>query len=65
MIEKGHLRINTQKCKKPGHSVMVGDILTFVQADVVRVVRIDALAERRGSATIAQQLYTDLTPSAP
>lgn len=65
MIEKGHLRINGQRCKKSGHGVLVGDTLTFIQADAVRVVRIEALADRRGSATIAQQLYTDLTPSAP
>ena len=60
MIEKGHLRINGQKCKKPGHGVMVGDTLTFVQAEQVRLVRITALAERRGPATLAQQLYDDL-----
>ena len=65
MIEKGHLRINGQKCKKPGHGVMVGDTLTFVQAEQVRLVRIDALAERRGPATLAQTLYTDLDAAAP
>ena len=65
MIEKGHLRINGQKCKKPGHGVMVGDTLTFVQAEQVRLVRITALAERRGPATLAQQLYEDLDAATP
>ncbi len=60
MIEKGHLRINGQKCKKPGHGVMVGDTLTFVQAEVVRVIRVLALSERRGPASEAQTLYADL-----
>jgi ribosome-associated heat shock protein Hsp15 len=60
MIEKGHLRINGQKCKKPGHGVMVGDTLTFIQAEVVRVIRVLALSERRGPATEAQTLYADL-----
>ncbi len=60
MIEKGHLRINGQKCKKPGHGVMVGDTLTFVQSEAVRVIRVLALSERRGPATEAQLLYMDL-----
>lgn len=60
MIEKGHLRVNGHKCKKPGHGVMVGDTLTFVQAQEVRLIRVLALSERRGPATEAQTLYLDL-----
>lgn len=60
MIEKGHLRINGQKCKKSGHGVLVGDTLTFVQADAVRLIRVLALSERRGPASEAQTLYLDL-----
>jgi len=65
MIEKGHLRINGQKCKKPGHGVMVGDTLTFVQAESVRLIRVLALSERRGPATEAQTLYLDLDAPPP
>ena len=65
MIEKGHLRINGQKCKKPGHGVMVGDTLTFVQAQEVRVIRVLALSERRGPASEAQALYSDLDELLP
>jgi ribosome-associated heat shock protein Hsp15 len=60
MIEKGRLRINSQRCKKPGHGLLVGDILTFVQADTVRTIKVQALAERRGPASDAQSLYLDL-----
>ena len=27
----GHLRLNGQRCTKPGHAVAVGDVLTFPQ----------------------------------
>jgi len=59
------LRINGQKCKKPGHGVIVGDTLTFVQAQEVRLIRVLALSERRGPATEAQGLYLDLDASNP
>ena len=65
MVEEGHLRINTQRCVKPGHGVAVGDVLTFAQDDRIRVVRIAALTERRGPATAAQTLDVDLTFSGP
>jgi ribosome-associated heat shock protein Hsp15 len=59
-VESGHLRLNAQRCKKPGHGVAVGDVLTFPQGGQIRVVRVLALAERRGPATEAQVLYCDL-----
>ncbi len=54
------MRINAQRCLKPGHAVGVGDVLTFPQGARIRVVRILALSERRGPATEAQTLYVDL-----
>ena len=59
-VESGHLRLNAQRCKKPGHGVAVGDVLTFPQGGQIRVVRVLALAERRGPATVAKALYCDL-----
>jgi ribosome-associated heat shock protein Hsp15 len=64
VIESGHLRLNGQRCRKPGHSVMEGDTLTFSQGRGLRVVRVLALSERRGPAQEAQALYHDLAPSA-
>ncbi len=54
------MRLNAQRCQKPGHAVAVGDVLTFPQGARIRVVRILALSERRGPATEAQTLYVDL-----
>lgn len=59
-ITGGHLRLNGVHCRKPGHGVAVGDVLTFVQAGHVRVIRVLALGQRRGPATEARQLYADL-----
>ena len=59
-IEKGRIRINGQRCKKPGHAVRAGDVLTFAQGDVIRVIRVLELGVRRGPATEAQGLFADL-----
>lgn len=59
-VENGHLRLNAQRCLKPAHAVMVGDVLTFPQGNQIRVIRVLALSDRRGPALEAQQLYRDL-----
>ena len=65
LIEEGHLRLNGQPCAKPAHGVCVGDVLTFVQGGRVRVIRVLALAQRRGPAEAAKLLYLDLDQSTP
>ena len=60
MVADGHLRLNGQHCVKPGHGVTLGDVLTFPQANRIRIIRILALGERRGPAEAALALYADL-----
>lgn len=60
LAESGHLRINGQPTRKPGHAVAAGDVLTFAQGNRIRVVRVTALGYRRGPAGEAQTLYDDL-----
>lgn len=63
LIEAGRVRVNRDKVKAPGRRVGVGDVLTVsARGGGVRVVRILALPERRGSATVARTLYEDLSP---
>jgi ribosome-associated heat shock protein Hsp15 len=62
VVTKGHLRLNGAKIAKPGRAVGQGDVLTFPQARVVRVVRIVACGTRRGPADEARGLYVDLAP---
>ena len=62
VITSGHLRINTQRCRKPGHGVGAGDVLTFPQGARIRVIRIAALSDRRGPSETARALFVDLDP---
>jgi ribosome-associated heat shock protein Hsp15 len=59
-IQDGHMRINGQKTRKPGHVVRAGDVLTFAQGDCIRLIRVLALGHRRGPSDEAQTLYLDL-----
>jgi ribosome-associated heat shock protein Hsp15 len=60
LVASGHLRLNSQPCRKSGHAVHLGDVLTFPQGRQIRVVKVLALGEIRGPATTAQQMYQDL-----
>ncbi|MGV8984963.1 MAG: RNA-binding S4 domain-containing protein [Cypionkella sp.] len=64
MISAGHLRLNGQRCAKPGHAIGPGDVLTFAQGKRIRVLRVLALGHRRGPAPEAQSLYVDLDAAA-
>ncbi len=63
VVASGHVRVNTNRVEKRSTLVGAGDVLTFSQGDRVRVVRIEALGTRRGPASEAQTLYTDLSPA--
>ena len=62
LCQSGKLRIAGSAVSKAHHRVKVGDVLTFPQGRHIRVVRVLALAARRGPASEAQQLYEDLSP---
>lgn len=62
LVASGHLRLNSQPCRKSAQGVHLGDVLTFPQGRQIRVVRVLALGEIRGPATQAQQMYQDLAP---
>jgi len=65
IVSAGHCRVNRQPVRKPAHMVGMGDVLTFPQARDVRVIEIVAVSGRRGPATEARTLYTDLAPPQP
>jgi ribosome-associated heat shock protein Hsp15 len=60
MVEGGKVRVNARVVRKASAAVGPGDVLTVVQGDRVRVVRVLGLPGRRGPATEAQALYEDL-----
>ena len=61
----GALRVNGDRVSKASYTVRPGDVLTFPKDRHIRVIRIDAIGERRGPAPEAQALYTDLDPPVP
>ncbi len=62
---KGRLRINRQPTDKPHARLRIGDVLTLPLRGEVRVIRVLALAARRGPASEARLLYEDLGEPAP
>ena len=59
-ISAGRVRLNGIKIDKPGHVVKPGDVITLGKGAQVAVVRVLALAERRGPADEARALYETL-----
>ncbi|MBB3063976.1 MULTISPECIES: RNA-binding S4 domain-containing protein [Limibacillus] len=58
----GGMRVDGTLTLKAHHLLRGGEVLTFRQGDHIRVIRVLALAERRGPASEAQMLYEDLSP---
>ena len=55
----GPVRVNREKVRAASRLVRAGDVLTLALGGGVRVIRIRAIAERRGSSDDAQRLYED------
>ena len=61
----GKVRVDGAVVSKAHFAVRPGHVLTFVQGNHVRVVKVLALGTRRGPAPEAQALYEDLAPPTP
>ncbi len=62
VITSGKVRVDQTKVSKASTAIRAGQVLTFPQADIIKVIRILELGERRGPAPQAQCLYEDMTP---
>jgi ribosome-associated heat shock protein Hsp15 len=60
LVEHGYVRIDARRAGVPAKSVGPGDVLTIALERDVRVLRIRAIAERRGPPRDAQLLFEDL-----
>ena len=62
VISAGRFRLDGQVMTKPHRQALRGQVLTFVQGDRVRVIKIAAIGTRRGPAPEAALLFEDLAP---
>ena len=66
LVGRGGIRLNRQPTDKPHARLRVGDVVTLPIRGEVRVLRVLALAARRGPAAEARLLYEELIdPPAP
>ena len=61
LVTRGSIRINRQPTDKAHARLRIGDVLTVPVHGAVRVVRVRALAERRGPAAEARMLYEEIS----
>ncbi|MBL4740834.1 MAG: RNA-binding S4 domain-containing protein [Sneathiella sp.] len=62
LVQGKKVRINSVLIAKPSVNIRSGDVLTFPQANAIRVVKVLDIGSRRGPAVEAQMLYEDLSP---
>ena len=62
LCAEGKIRMSGRVISKAHVTVRVGDVLTFPLGRYIRVVKVRALAQRRGPAPEARALYDDLNP---
>jgi ribosome-associated heat shock protein Hsp15 len=64
LVAAGKIRVNRERTVKSSHAVKPGDVVTASVGGRVRVLRVLAFAERRGSANATLGLYEELTAPA-
>jgi ribosome-associated heat shock protein Hsp15 len=61
LAEAGYVRLNGKRITAASHPVRLGDVVTVALDRTIRVVRVEAVSERRGTAAAARALYSDMT----
>lgn len=57
-VSGGHVHLNGNRVK-PARAVRVGDVLTISKGNLTFEVTIEAISDKRGSATIAATLFSE------
>jgi ribosome-associated heat shock protein Hsp15 len=60
LVVTGHVRVNGEREKSPGHAIKIGDVITVALDRTVRVLKVVGFNERRGDAASARVLYEEL-----
>jgi ribosome-associated heat shock protein Hsp15 len=61
LVADGAVRVNRIRVVKPSHPVCPGDTLVFAHAGRIRVLIIQAIGNRRGPASEATMLYSEVS----
>lgn len=62
LVTEARFRVNGKATDKAHHPIRAGDVLTFPLGRHIRIIKVLALAARRGGAPEARLLYEDLDP---
>ena len=65
IVTEARFRVNGQPTDKAHYAIRAGDVLTFALGPHIRIIKVVALALRRGGAPEARLLYEDLDPPQP
>ena len=65
LVAEGHVRVNSLRVTQAAKAIRPGDVLTVALQRDVRVLRVLALAARRGPFEAARLLYQDLAQPPP
>jgi ribosome-associated heat shock protein Hsp15 len=60
LAEQGRIRIGGRLVDRAHAPVRVGDVLSFAQRGVVRVLKVETLPKRRGPPAEARGLYSEI-----
>ncbi len=64
LVAEGGVRLfregHGQRLSKASATVTAGDVLVFAEAGVLRAIKVEAFASRRGSAQAARGLYAEV-----
>lgn len=60
LVGSGHVRVNGERERSPGHAIKIGDVITVALDRTVRVLKVTGFNERRGDAASARVLYEEL-----
>jgi len=56
-ISNGAIRVNSYRVLKPSTEITVDDVLTLKQEEIVRVIRVISLGQRRENYEKAKKMY--------
>jgi len=61
LVRAGHVRLDGARVTSPAHAVRAGQVLTIALDRQVRILRVVGFSERRGDATSASALFSEIT----